>query len=106
MIGGMRRRDQMQQQQAQQAQAQQAQSAQVDTYKRALSTCLGAKGYTGELAVRRLAMKRLQAAGERHVACLALVSPVSAGGQVRCSRPMLCGRTAVSECTPDGNVRA
>ncbi|HYS17122.1 MAG TPA: glycine zipper family protein [Candidatus Binatia bacterium] len=46
MIGGMRRRDQMQQQQAQQAQAQQAQSAQVDTYKRALSTCLGAKGYT------------------------------------------------------------
>ncbi len=46
MIGGMRRRDQMQQQQAQQAQAQQTQTVQVDTYKRALSTCLGAKGYS------------------------------------------------------------
>ena len=46
MIGGMRRRDQMQQQQAQQEQAQQAQAAQFDTYKRALATCLGAKGYS------------------------------------------------------------
>jgi len=46
MMGGMRRRDQMQQQQAQQAQAQQMQAAQADTYKRALATCLGAKGYS------------------------------------------------------------
>lgn len=46
MIGGMRRRDQMEQQQAQQAQAQQVHSAQLDTYKRALATCLGAKGYS------------------------------------------------------------
>jgi hypothetical protein len=46
MIGGMRRRDQMQQQEAQQAQAQQMQAAQGDTYKRALATCLGAKGYS------------------------------------------------------------
>jgi len=46
MMGGMRRRDQMQQQQAQQAQAQQMQAAHADTYKRALATCLGAKGYS------------------------------------------------------------
>jgi hypothetical protein len=46
MIGGMKRRDQVQQQQAQQAQAQQAQAAQLDTYKRALATCLNAKGYS------------------------------------------------------------
>jgi Glycine-zipper domain len=46
MIGGMRRRDQMQQQQAQQAQAQDAQAAQMDTFKRALATCLSAKGYS------------------------------------------------------------
>ena len=46
MIGGMRRRDQMQQQEAQQAQAQQAQAAQMDTFNRALATCLSAKGYT------------------------------------------------------------
>jgi hypothetical protein len=46
MIGGMRRRDQMQQQQAQQAQAQEAQAAQMDTFKRALATCLSAKGYS------------------------------------------------------------
>ena len=46
MIGGMRRRDQMQQQQAQQAQAQQMQAAQSETTKRALATCLGAKGYS------------------------------------------------------------
>jgi len=46
MIGGMRRRDQMQQQQAQQAQAQDAQAAQMDTFKRALSACLSAKGYS------------------------------------------------------------
>jgi OmpA family protein len=46
MIGGMRRRDQMQQQEAQQAQAQEAQAAQLDTYKRALSACLSAKGYS------------------------------------------------------------
>ena len=46
MMGGMRRRDQMQQAQAQQAQAQQAQAAHADTTKRALATCLGAKGYS------------------------------------------------------------
>jgi Glycine-zipper domain len=46
MMGGMRRHDQMEQQQAQQAQAQQMQAAQADTYKRALATCLGAKGYS------------------------------------------------------------
>jgi OmpA family protein len=46
MVGGMRRRDQMEQQQAQQAQAQQAQAVQIDTYKRALSSCLSAKGYS------------------------------------------------------------
>ena len=46
MMGGMRRRDQMQQQQAQQQQAQQAQAMQMDTFKRAQATCLGAKGYT------------------------------------------------------------
>jgi hypothetical protein len=46
MIGGMRRRDQMQQQQAQQAQAQETHAAQMDTYKRALATCLNAKGYS------------------------------------------------------------
>jgi outer membrane protein with glycine zipper len=46
MIGGMRRRDQMQQQEAQQQQAQQAQAMQMDTFKRAQATCLGAKGYT------------------------------------------------------------
>jgi hypothetical protein len=36
----------MEQQQAQQAQAQQMQAAQTDTYKRAMATCLGAKGYS------------------------------------------------------------
>lgn len=46
MIGGMRRRDQMEQQQAQQAQAQQMHAAQLDTHKRAMATCLGAKGYS------------------------------------------------------------
>jgi hypothetical protein len=46
MMGGMRRHDQMQQAQAQQAQAQQMQAAQADTTKRALATCLGAKGYS------------------------------------------------------------
>ena len=46
MMGGMRRRDQMQQAQAQQAQAQQTQAAYADTTKRALATCLGAKGYS------------------------------------------------------------
>jgi len=46
LIGGMRRRDQMQQQQAQQAQAQQMQATQFDTYRRALATCLGARGYS------------------------------------------------------------
>ena len=46
LIGGMRRRDQMQQQQAQQQQAQQAQAMQMDTFYRAQATCLGAKGYT------------------------------------------------------------
>jgi len=46
MIGGMKRRDQMQQAQAQQAQAQQSQAAHADTVKRALATCLGAKGYS------------------------------------------------------------
>ena len=46
MIGGMRRRDQMQQQQAQQEQAQQAQASQMNTFQRAQATCLGAKGYT------------------------------------------------------------
>ena len=46
MMGGMRRRDQMQQAQAQQAQAQQSQAAHADTVKRALATCLGAKGYS------------------------------------------------------------
>jgi OmpA family protein len=46
MVGGMRRRDQMRQQEAVAAQNQQAQAAQSDTYKRALATCLGAKGYS------------------------------------------------------------
>ena len=46
MIGGLRRRDQMQQQQAQQQQVQQAQAMQMDTFRRAQATCLGAKGYT------------------------------------------------------------
>jgi hypothetical protein len=46
MMGGIRRHDQMEQQQAQQAQAQQMQAAQTDTYKRAMATCLGAKGYS------------------------------------------------------------
>jgi len=46
MIGGMRRRDQMEQQQAQQAQYQQQQAAQADTYRRALTSCLNAKGYS------------------------------------------------------------
>lgn len=46
MIGGMRRRDQMRQQEAQQQQAQQAQAMQMDTFKRAQATCLGARGYT------------------------------------------------------------
>jgi len=46
MIGGMRRRDQMQQQEAQQQQAQQSQAMQMDTFKRAQATCLSAKGYT------------------------------------------------------------
>jgi len=46
MIGGMRRRDQMRQQEAAQAQNQQAQAAQGETYKRALSSCLAAKGYS------------------------------------------------------------
>jgi len=46
MVGGIRRRDQMQQQQAAQAQNQQTQAAQADTYKRAMATCLGAKGYS------------------------------------------------------------
>ena len=46
MIGGMRRRDQMQQQQAQQEQAYQQQASQMNTFQRALATCLGAKGYT------------------------------------------------------------
>ena len=46
LVGGMRRRDQMQQQQAQQAQAQQAQAAQMDTFNRAQATCLAGRGYT------------------------------------------------------------
>ena len=46
MIGGMRRRDQMRQQEAAQAQNQQVQAAQGETYKRALSSCLAAKGYS------------------------------------------------------------
>ena len=46
LIGGMRRRDQMQQQQAQQQQVQQQQAMQMDTFGRAQATCLGAKGYT------------------------------------------------------------
>lgn len=46
MIGGIRRRDQVQQQEAAQAQNQQMQAAQSDTYKRAMATCLGAKGYS------------------------------------------------------------
>lgn len=46
MIGGMRRRDQMQQQQAQQAQAQQMQASQMDTFNRAQATCLQARGYS------------------------------------------------------------
>ena len=46
MIGGIRRRDQMQQAEAQQQQYQQAQAQQMDTFKRAVATCLGAKGYT------------------------------------------------------------
>jgi hypothetical protein len=46
MMGGMRRRDQMQQQQAVQAQNQQMQAAHSENYKRALASCLGAKGYS------------------------------------------------------------
>ena len=46
MVGGIRRRDQMQQQEAAQAQNQQMQAAQADTYKRAMATCLGTKGYS------------------------------------------------------------
>ena len=46
MVGGMRRRDQMQQQEAAHAQNQQMQAAQSENYKRALSSCLGAKGYS------------------------------------------------------------
>jgi len=46
MVGGMRRRDQMQQQEAVQAQNQQMQAAHAVNYKRALSSCLGAKGYS------------------------------------------------------------
>ena len=46
MIGGMRRRDQMRQQEAVQAQNQQMQATQGETYKRALSSCLAAKGYS------------------------------------------------------------
>jgi hypothetical protein len=46
MVGGMRRRDQMRQQEAVAAQNQQAQAAHSETYKRALATCLGAKGYS------------------------------------------------------------
>ena len=46
MIGGMRRRDQMQQQEAVNAQNQQMQAAQSENYKRALASCLGAKGYS------------------------------------------------------------
>ena len=46
MVGGMRRRDQMQQQEAAQAQNQQMQAAHAENYKRALSSCLGAKGYS------------------------------------------------------------
>jgi hypothetical protein len=42
----MRRRDQMRQQEAAQAQNQQVQAAQGETYKRALSSCLAAKGYS------------------------------------------------------------
>src|SRR5882672_11503625 len=45
-IGAMRRRDQMRQQEAAQAQNQQVQAAQGETYKRALSSCLAAKGYS------------------------------------------------------------
>ena len=46
MMGGMRRRDQMQQQEAVQAQNQQVQAAYSENYKRALASCLGAKGYS------------------------------------------------------------
>jgi Glycine-zipper domain len=46
MIGGIRRRDQMEQAAAQQAQAQQMQASHSDAVKRAMATCLGAKGYT------------------------------------------------------------
>ncbi len=46
MVGGMRRRDQMHQQEAVMAQNQQAQAAYSDNYKRALASCMGAKGYT------------------------------------------------------------
>jgi hypothetical protein len=45
MVGGMRRRDQMRQQEAVAAQNQQAQAVQSENYKRALASCLGAKGY-------------------------------------------------------------
>jgi hypothetical protein len=45
MVGGMRRRDQMRQQEAVAAQNQQAQAAHSENYKRALASCLGAKGY-------------------------------------------------------------
>jgi hypothetical protein len=46
MIGGMRRRDQQRQQDAQQQQAQQMQSQQMDTFNRAMATCLQGRGYT------------------------------------------------------------
>jgi OmpA family protein len=45
LVGGMRRRDQARQQEAVAAQNQQAQAAQSENYKRALASCLGAKGY-------------------------------------------------------------
>ncbi len=46
MVGGMRRRDQMRQQEAVAAQNQQMQAAHSENYKKALATCLGAKGYS------------------------------------------------------------
>ena len=46
LLGTMRRADQMRQQQAQQEQAQAVQAQSASTYNRALSTCLGARGYT------------------------------------------------------------
>ncbi len=59
---GIRRRDQMQQQQAAQAQNQQMQAAQADTYKRAMATASAPRLF-GELAMRTMTMKKLQAAG-------------------------------------------